>query len=274
MASAFVFSSPHSGRYYPPHFLAASRLTPAALRKSEDSFVDDLFADVVGSGAALLAANYPRAYIDMNREPYELDPRLFRDPLPDFANTRSLRVLGGLGTIARIVSEAEEIYRRPLTLEEALERIDRLHLPYHDRLGELLDERRRNHGFAVLIDCHSMPSVSIPRQPGRRPDIVLGDRFGCSCSRRLTVAAMVALRRQDFEVVLNRPYAGGYITEHHGRPSRAVHALQIEIARDLYMSEATHERTAGFRHLKERLTLAMNELMACARDLFQPAAAE
>ena len=156
------------------------------LRKSEDCFVDELFAGVVGLGAPLIAARFPRAYLDVNREPYELDPELFNEPLPPFANTQSVRVVGGLGTIARIVADGEEIYRERLRSPSALERIEQLYKPFHARLAGLIEDTRRRFGIAILIDCHSMPSTSIGQAAAARPDFVLGDRFGASCDGRLT----------------------------------------------------------------------------------------
>ncbi len=182
----FVFCSPHSGRVYTDAFLSASRLTANALRKSEDSYVDDLFSGVAALGAPLLAARFPRAYVDVNREPYELDPELFEEALPPFANSRSIRVAGGLGTIARVVADAEEIYKKRLPLAVALERIERLYKPFHGALASLIDSTARRFGAAMLIDCHSMPSSSTGYVGPQRPDFVLGDRFGASCDGRLT----------------------------------------------------------------------------------------
>ena len=154
----FIYNSPHSGCFYPKPFLAASRLDALTLRKSEDTFVNELFADAPLFGAPLMQAHFPRAYLDLNREPYELDPELISESLPRYANTQSVRVVGGLGTIARVVTESEEIYRDPLPLNEALERINRLYKPYHNRLAELMLESHSAFGTAILIDCHSMPS--------------------------------------------------------------------------------------------------------------------
>ena len=177
-----VFSSPHSGNIYPARFLAAARLDPLTLRRSEDAFIDKLFAGVLAAGAPLLRARFPRAFLDVNREPYELDPRMFEGRLPSFANTRSLRVAGGLGTIARIVAEAEEIYRERLTVAEGLARVEQLYKPFHAMLARLIDETRAAFGHCVLIDCHSMPSTSASAAGSSRPDIVLGDRFGSARS--------------------------------------------------------------------------------------------
>ncbi len=248
-----VFCSPHSGRIYPKAFLEASRLDPLTLRKSEDCFVDELFEPVVGLGAPLIAARFPRAYLDVNREPYELDPELFQGRLPAFANTQSARVVGGLGTIARIVADTEEIYRERLPIGTAFERIERLYRPFHAALADLLETTRKRFGMTMLIDCHSMPSASIGQPAGARPHFVLGDRFGASCDAKLTRFIRDLLQRGGYEVQINRPYAGGFITEHYGSPSRGVHALQLEINRALYLDEGTLSKSSGFPRLRHML---------------------
>ena len=268
-----VFNSPHSGRIYPKAFLAASRLDSMTLRRSEDAYVDEQFAFVTGLGAPLLYAHFPRAYLDVNREPYELDPVLFRDGLPHYANTQSVRVVGGLGTIARIVSESDEIYREPLLVGAALDRINRLYTPYHETLSGLLEQAKHDFGFSVLIDCHSMPSNPITEQGGMRPDFVLGDRFGTSCSGELIRLAAGQLKAQGYAVALNKPYAGGYITEHYGRPHKGHHALQIEINRALYMDEASFEKSAGFSRLCGNLEAMVHALIAGISGLAVPRAA-
>jgi N-formylglutamate amidohydrolase len=255
-----VFSSPHSGSCYPPEFLAASRLDPKAIRRSEDSFVDELFEPVTALGAPLLKANFPRAWLDVNREPYELDPKMFAGALPAYANVRSVRVAGGLGTIARIVSESEEIYARPLGVDEALARIDLVYKPYHRALRDLVVGTHAAFGVTVLIDCHSMPS-SVRGGPGRlRPDIVVGDRYGTSCGGELTDFVAELLSRMGYAVSRNKPYAGGFITEHYGQPARRLHALQIEVNRCLYMDERTLTKTAGFAALRGDLMTFVGDL--------------
>ena len=256
-----VFCSPHSGRIYPSTFLAASRLDPHTLRKSEDCYVDELFAGVTDLGVPLIAARFPRAYLDVNREPYELDPELFAEPMPPYANTQSVRVAGGLGTIARIVADGEEIYRERLPLAEALERIDRLYKPFHGALSGLLSATWRQFGMAVLIDCHSMPSASIGQPHMARPDFVLGDRFGASCDSKLTRFLREILAGLGYEVQLNRPYAGGYITEHYGRPHRGLHALQVEVNRSLYLDESSLARSPGFARVRRDLGTAAGRLL-------------
>ena len=268
-----VFNSPHSGRIYPTSFLAASRLDSLALRRSEDAYVEELFAFVTELGAPLLHAHFPRAYLDVNREPYELDPVLFRDGLPHYAHTQSVRVVGGLGTIARIVSESDEIYREPLTVGAALERINRLYTPYHDTLASLLTDAHRQFGCAVLIDCHSMPSNPIAEQGGGRPDFVLGDRFGTSCNGELTRLAASQLKALGYAVALNKPYAGGYITEHYGRPHKDQHVVQIEINRALYMDETSFDKSAGFARLQGDLEAMVRVLAAGISGLAVPRAA-
>ncbi len=265
----FVFNSPHSGRTYPETFLKDSRLDAVALRKSEDAFVEELFEPVVGLGAPLMHAHFPRAYLDVNREPYELDPALISDRLPRYANTQSVRVVGGLGTIARVVTESEEIYRVQLTLDQALMRINRLYKPYHAALGQLVEACRDGFGTSVLIDCHSMPSNPTSEIGGPRPDFVLGDRFGSSCDPELTAFVAQRLKSMGYEVTLNKPYAGGFITEHYGRPGEARHALQIEVNRALYLNEASFEKRPDFAALQSDLERLVREMIAFAPGLLE-----
>src|SRR5690606_22497486 len=258
----FVFNSPHSGRYYPPRFLAMSKLDPVAIRRSEDCFVDELFASVVELGAPLLVANFPRAWLDANREPWELDPRMFSEPLPGHANTRSARVAGGLGTIPRLVGEGQDIYVEKMPLSEAIARIEGVYKPYHAQLKQLLTTTHARFGFGVLIDCHSMPaSVRVP-DGGIRPDFIIGDRFGVACAPGLSSAAIEILSGMGYRVAHNKPYAGGFITEHYGRPAKGLHALQIEINRGLYMNEKTLERSAGFDALVADLSRFCADIMS------------
>lgn len=273
LRAPFVFCSPHSGRIYPKGFLAQSRLDPLTLRRSEDCFVDELFQGVTKLGVPLLAARFPRAYLDVNREPYELDPELFADPLPDFANTSSVRVIGGLGTIARIVADGEEIYGERLQVADALARVEHLYKPFHAALAGLLATTTQRFGYAVLIDCHSMPSQQMAQSSGRRPDFVIGDRFGASCDPRLTRVIRDTLAGLGYDVQLNRPYAGGYITEHYGRPHKLVHAVQIEVNRGLYLDELAMKPTRGFTTLKSDLRGLALELVETIPALFETRAA-
>ena len=253
-----VFASPHSGRIYPAAMMDASALDAATIRRSEDAFVDELIEKAPQHGATLLLARLARAYVDVNREPWELDPAMFEDELPEFARGRTARVAAGLGSIARIVSEGQEIYARKLTFEEARERIEAAHRPYHETLVGLLDEAKTAHGMAILIDWHSMPSAAAAQaRSGKGCDMVLGDRFGAACSPLLTRLVEQTLEAMGYRTVRNAPYAGGYTTEHYGRPIKGVHALQIEINRSLYLDEATTEPTEGLARLAddlERLT--------------------
>ena len=253
MTAPILFNSPHSGSVYPEDFIATSKLDPLTLRRSEDCYVDELFAGVVDLGAMMMRAHFPRAYIDVNREPYELDPDMFSEPLPPVANTRSLRVAGGLGTIPRVVSEAAEIYDAPLPLAEAQQRIEQLYKPYHSQLSALLGDIRRQFGAALLIDCHSMPSLARDRRPVR-PDFVLGDRFSISCAPEIVDAAERIIKSLGYTVACNRPYAGGYITQRYGVPRNGLHALQIEVNRALYLNERTLEKSSGFEDLAANLT--------------------
>jgi N-formylglutamate amidohydrolase len=241
-----VFNSPHSGSVYPRQFLASSRLDLATLRRSEDSFVDELILGVVARGLPVMRAHFPRCYIDVNREPYELDPRMFDGRLPSFANTRSMRVAGGLGTVARVVGDAQEIYRQRIPVDDAIGRIEMLYKPYHRALRRLFTRVHRDFGTAVLIDCHSMPSSAAGRDERPCADIVLGDRYGTSCVPAIAEAIETVLRKHGYVVSRNKPYAGGFITEHYGNPAVGLHALQLEINRALYMDERRCQRSASF----------------------------
>jgi N-formylglutamate amidohydrolase len=256
-----VFASPHSGRLYPDDMMPA--LDGVAIRRSEDAYVDELMAEAPALGAALLSARLARAYIDVNREAFELDPAMFADELPDFARGRSARVAAGLGAIARVVSEGQEIYARKLTFAEARARIDTAHTPYHAALARLLGEAHAAHGFAILIDWHSMPAAAA-RAGGREApcDIVLGDRFGAACAGIVTQRVERELEAMGYKVARNAPYAGGYTTEHYGRPARRTHALQIEINRALYLDEASLIPTEGFARLKADLERLIASLAA------------
>ena len=249
-----VVASPHSGRDYAQAFLAATRLAPLDLRRSEDSFVEELFESATAHGAPLLCAQFPRAYCDPNREPWELDPAMFADALPEWVNTTSPRVGAGLGTIARIVTSGEAIYRGKLRFAEAEERVRACWQPYHDALAGLIAQTRQQFGCCLLLDCHSMPAGT-GRLSG--PDFVLGDAHGTACSARVTALVEQVLTQSGYQVRRNDPYAGGYVTRHYGRPREGVHALQIEVARRLYMDEAALSKATGFLLLQDRLNALM-----------------
>jgi N-formylglutamate amidohydrolase len=262
-----VLASPHSGRCYPAEFLAAARLDSLAIRRSEDGFVDELFADAPGLGIPLLAANFPRAYCDVNREAWELDPAMFEDSLPHYVNAASARVGAGLGTIARIVASGETIYRRKLRFAEAEARVQACWHPFHAALRGLIEETVARFDACLLVDCHSMPAATALRAGHATPDIVLGDAHGTACAGRLTGFVETALRGMGFSVRRNDPYAGGYITRHYGRPRERVHVLQLEIARGLYMDERTMQKTAGFEALRAALAALLGNLSACVPPL-------
>jgi N-formylglutamate amidohydrolase len=246
----FVFSSAHSGADYTPDFLAESRLEPRSLRRSEDFWVDRLFAAAPDYGAPLLAAHFPRAYCDANREPWELDPAMFADPLPAWVNTTSTRIDAGLGTIPRIVASGETIYGRKLRFAEAEGRIRRCWEPYHTALRSLIGRTVQRFGLCILIDCHSMPSTL----GHATPDFVLGDAYGTACAPGLVGRVETCLHRLGYSVRRNDPYAGGYVTRHYGRPRDGVHALQIEVSRRLYMDERRIEAHSGFSRLRHDLS--------------------
>lgn len=270
LSGPVVCNSPHSGCSYPSSFLGQSRLDLTTLRKSEDTFVDELFGDVVGCGVPLMHAHFPRAFLDVNREPYELDPRMFEGRLPNFANTRSLRVAGGLGTIARIVGDAREIYDRRIPVEEAMARIENFYKPYHRTLRQLIVAAQRKYGLAVLIDCHSMPSNASGRDERPRADIVLGDRYGTSCAPIVTDVIEDTMREFGYSVLRNKPYAGGFITEHYGDPASNLHAVQIEVNRALYMDEREYKKTGRFDQLRHDFGRVVARLAGVSAQGIEP----
>lgn len=265
-AIPFVFASPHSGRVYPPSFVAASRLTGLGLRRSEDAFVDDLFIpSALALGAPSIAARFPRAYLDVNRAPGELDRAMFNGDLPLPVDTPGARVQAGLGVIPRIVRDGQEIYRDKLDVPDAVARLSQLYRPYHNALLKLVEETHRSFGMAVIIDCHSMPSAAAA------PDVILGDRYGIAAASALTQRAQQAFELRAFTVARNVPYAGGFTTQLYGRPSRGVHALQIEINRALYLDEERIVPGSRFEDVQARIAEALSFLTALAGDRLRPA---
>ncbi len=260
-----VFNSPHSGTELPRYLLAASKLSASQLRTSEDILVDELFSGCLDAGAPMLRALVSRSYIDLNREPYEFDARMFREKLPGHMNVSSPRVASGLGTIPKTVGDGVNIYPGPIDLAEALRRLEQIYRPYHRTLNALLDEAGRAAGLVLLIDCHSMPSSAVQHHKtirGSALDIVVGDRFGSACDASYVELIEDHLTGSGLMVGRNKPYAGGFITECHGHPREGRHAVQIEINRALYFDERLRTPTTGFDELKvvlDRLALKLSE---------------
>ena len=271
--TAVFFSSPHSGRDYPASLMRRTALDEMTIRSSEDAFVDELFSCAPGLGAPLIAAKVPRAYIDMNRSADELDPALIEGISRAPHNPR---VSSGLGVIPRVVANGRPIYRGKMPLAEAEARIARYWTPYHLALRGLLDESLAQFGEAILIDCHSMPHEAIeaharPGQP--RPEVVLGDRFGAAAGRGVVERVEAAFANAGLRVVRNAPFAGAYIAQAYGRPSRGQHVVQVEIDRALYMNEARIERHGGFDAFKALIASVVAEIADIGRAQL-PLAAE
>lgn len=264
-AAPVLFASPHSGSHYPASMQEALCVPLIDVRRTEDAFIDELFAGAPALGASLVAARYGRSVVDLNRDPHELDAAMFHDGPPRPCAPPTARVEAGLGCLPRVGARGEAIYGRLLSRAEGEERLVHIHDAYHLHLAAELDTLRRAHGQALLIDCHSMPS----QQPGRRPltDIVLGDRFGSSADPRLMARIERSFRAQGFSVARNAPYAGGYTTRRYGRPRRGIHALQVEINRGLYMDEQRITRTSGYYAVKDALGQVMAEIIDAARLL-------
>lgn len=275
LTTSVVFASPHSGRSYDAAFLTRSRLDRHTIRSSEDAFVDQLFSSVPLLGAPLLQALSPRAYVDLNRSPEELDPALIEGVSRRGHNPR---VLSGLGVIPRVVANGRPIYDGKLTMVEAQQRLNRVWYPYHDSLRGLLQQAHARFGQAILIDCHSMPREAldtVSRTRSRRPDIVIGDRFGVSADSDIVERIEAAFAAAGFETARNAPFAGAYIAQTYGRPSRGHHAIQIEIDRSLYMDEATLTRSPQFGTVTARLEQVIRDIADIGRPRrTQPLAAE
>ena len=263
-----IYASPHSGQVYPQDLMTASVLDRSAIRRSEDVLVDELISGAREVGVTLISARYGRAYIDVNRDAYELDQAMFADELPPFARAMTPRVAAGLGTIARVVAAGQEIYGRKLNFAEARNRIEKVHQPYHAALTELLAAAKASFGAALLVDWHSMPSAACKPTRGRRtPDMVLGDLFGASCLPAFSNLVDRELRGLGYEVARNAPYAGGYTTEFYGAPRQQVQVLQIEINRGLYLDETRLEPKPGFEQLQADLTTLSASLAKAWRRL-------
>ena len=260
----FVFASPHSGRVYPQALLTQSMLSAHDLRSSEDAYVDRLFASAPSHGAPLLAARLPRAWLDVNRAADELDPALIDGQRRGAHNPR---VTSGLGVVPRVVSAGRTIYAGKITQADARARIRDVWHPYHARLQQLLVESRARFGQAILLDCHSMPHEALDqvRVAGRRPDIVLGDRFGASAETGIVDLIEQEFTRAGFTVSRNTPFAGAFIAQHYGRPRSHQHVVQVELDRSLYMDEATVTPHSDFANVQARLTGLVSRLCAFGR---------
>jgi N-formylglutamate deformylase len=270
LSSAAVFSSPHSGRRYPDNFIQRSRLDPLALRASEDAFVDDLFRSAPDHGAPLVAAEFPRAFVDVNRADDELDPALIAAAS---IRSRTLRVSAGLGVVPRVVSEGRPIYDGKLSMTEVQARIAACHAPYHNAVTTALRRAKEAFGMGFLVDCHSMPSENA-RAGSRRAEIVVGDCYGVSCGADVSDTVVGLFRRAGFRVARNAPFAGGYLTHRYGRPRRGYHAVQIEIDRGLYLDEARVEPLAGYHDFARALQPVIAGLAELPRTLGTALAAQ
>jgi N-formylglutamate amidohydrolase len=273
----FVFSSPHSGRHYPASFIEASVLDRTTLRASEDIYVDQLFSMTPMMGAPIIAAEYARAYLDVNREAWELDPKMFSDPMPDYVNVRSGRVTAGLGTIARVVAIGTNIYKDKMPFADAKWRVENVYQPYHHSMEALVNKTIDSFGHSVLIDCHSMPSAGnafgdMPiRSKGATADFILGDRHGKSCAPELISVAEDVLKSFNYRVVRNDPYSGGYNTRQYGQRDKNQHAMQIEINRSLYVDEKTLAKTDNFDVLQQHMGTLVEALLQISPDAFSAA---
>ena len=274
VSSSVVFASPHSGREYAWSFMRRSSLNDLVIRSSEDAFVDQLVQSAPEYGAPLLLATVPRAFVDLNRSADELDPALIEGVRKSGHNPR---VASGLGVIPRVVANGRSIYRGKLSQVEARKRLNDYWHPYHAALNSVLLEAHQKFDHAILVDFHSMPREAlegVDRFTDNRPEIVIGDRFGASASNLVVDQIESAFANAGFRVSRNIPFAGAYITQTYGRPSRRQHAVQIEIDRSIYMNERALTPLACFDEIQSRLSQVLNEICAIGRTRTVPLAAE
>jgi N-formylglutamate amidohydrolase len=265
-----VFDSPHSGTTYPDDFGHAVPLS--ILRKAEDTHVDALFEAAPDHGAMLVAARFPRSYIDVNREAADIDPKLLAEPWPEEVPPGRPRPGEksklGVGLIRRLAQAGVPVYDRQLGVEEIRARIETYYRPYHDALAESIDDLHRRFGVVWHVNCHSMASrgsAITPDGDAERADFVLGDRDGTSCGPIFTDLVARALGEMGYAVKINDPYKGAEIVRRYGDPFRRRHSLQIEINRRLYMDEETREKNAGFDRLRADLSELISLVASYAR---------
>ena len=252
--SGIIFASAHSGSIYPDAFIERTDLAIKQLRRNEDAFITNLFSPAPDLGAPLIEANFPRCFVDVNRASNEL---------PSFWQTDgkiiSSRAEIGMGVVPTMLSETINIYSEPLSLTAAKIRIKDLYHPYHDALLGLIDEALSLFGKVLLIDCHSMPGFN--SMGSRRSDIILGDRFGKSCSSEIVMLIEKLFQDLGYSVSRNYPYAGGFVTKHYGKPYESANALQIEINRDLYLNPITLDKKPGFTALAKNISIIINSII-------------
>lgn len=251
--SPVLLASPHSGTYLPAPFLKAVRVPAAALRRLEDAHVGRLL-EAASAHAPLIEATHARAVIDLNRAETDMDASVV-EGAPEAA--RSDRTRAGFGLFPRIVAPGMPIYAAPISAREARRRVQDLHRPWHLAIAEGLARARQTHGFALLLDCHSMPPLEVGGA-----QVVIGDRHGTSASGALVAEVERLFRQQGLRTARNQPYAGGHTLERHGRPADGVHAIQIELCRSLYMHPETLRPHAGLQRLEAVLDVIVRHLAA------------
>ncbi|MBL1431601.1 MAG: N-formylglutamate amidohydrolase [Robiginitomaculum sp.] len=263
--SPLIFTFPHSGRIYPLQLLDQTNLSLTDIRRSEDAFVDQLFPKTALPKASFIIAKFPRVWVDANRHPKDLDPEMFEQETYITNKPPSKNLAAGFGVIPKLVAPGFPIYSQKLVLDEALKRLEDTHTPYHQAIEQVIAKIKAVFGFVIIVDCHSMPSSSIANTPDGAADIVLGDRYESSCDPNITDTMLELFLGLDLRIAKNQPYAGGYSLLRHGRPIDNVHAIQIEIARNLYMDEENLQKTSGFITLQSKLEKLMKQLDHYAR---------
>lgn len=262
-----VLDSPHSGHDFPADFDAI--VSEFDLRDGEDCFVDELYAPATDFGVPLLAAQFPRTYLDANRNAGDIDLELIEGGRWPHAYAPSGKAVIGKALVWRTLDDGRPIYDRRLRVDEVVARIERFHAPYHCALVELMDAAQARHGQVFHINCHSMPNVGGKMGEGgegrTRADFVLGDRDGTTCSKAFTDFVADTLSEMGYEVAINDPYKGVELVRAYSDPARGRHSLQLEINKRLYMDEATRQKHTGFATLQRDLTSLVQSILDYAR---------
>jgi N-formylglutamate amidohydrolase len=270
-ATPVILSVPHAGRAYSDALLRAARVPQAVLEALEDRLVDRLAWRAVADGATAIVATAPRAEIDLNRDERELDPAMVAPPPPSGELRSTVRTRGGLGLVPARLAGAGGLWRGRMSRDELQRRVATIHRPYHAALAKALAAARKRYGFAILLDCHSMP----PRPQGDAgAGVVFGDRFGATASSQVVMSAVGAAEALGFTAACNEPYAGGHVVERHGRPDDGIHALQIEIDRSLYLDGTLKEAGDGFDRAARLIAAVAKAASAAGMSEPHPIAAE
>jgi len=268
-----VIAVPHAGRHYSSSLIADLALPLSRVQQLEDRHADLLASPAVAQGATAFIAGHARAWIDLNRDPREIDPGMI-EGVPPVGLIHSSRARNGLGLVPRNIGGGPSLWRRKFLSDELKRRIAEFHEPYHSAIAEALAAARAHFGIAILLDCHSMPPIRQSNRDILPPAIVIGDRFGRSADGVFGDMVENIARNAGFPYARNTPYAGGYGLDRHGNPRRGIHALQIEIDRSRYLDPRLDGVGSGLPEAQALFAQIFRALCEDAQAISRPIAAE